>query len=173
MGELSEKDARPRVNIAATSPEEAKRKVATWRAWRVYFETTARAQDAMEAVLRKGAGVTLAEYNVLVLLQEAKGHRLRFKDLAAKMSFSKSRLSYQVKVLEKRGLICRGEVEGDARGVYVQLTEEGWRTFLEAGKLHARQVEQLMLNELSTGEAEVIERVFTRLAKRLEESAEA
>ena len=173
MAEFGDKGAKWRESVAPSSPQEAERKVAAWRAWRVYFETTARAQDAIDAALREGADVTLAEYNVLLLLQEAEGRRLRFKDLAAKTSFSKSRLSYQVKVLEKRGLVCRGEVEGDARGLYVQLTQAGLLTFLRAGKLHALQVEQLMLTELSIGEVEVIERVFTRLATRLEELGEA
>ncbi|MDO5033846.1 MAG: MarR family transcriptional regulator [Actinomycetaceae bacterium] len=159
--------------LALTSKDAAQLEALRWRAWRVYFESTARMQDEIDSALREGAGVSLPDYNVLLLLSEAPDRKLRFKELAKRMSFSKSRLSYQVKVLAKRGLVSRQSVESDARGLYVQLTDLGVETFVRAGRLHARHVKRLMLQSLSESEAEALVSVFSRLSENLEESSQA
>ncbi|MDO5049041.1 MAG: MarR family transcriptional regulator [Actinomycetaceae bacterium] len=153
------------LQLSTRSDEEAR--VALWRAWRIYIETTGRMQSEIDAVLHKGAGIAIADYNLLLLLTEAPERRLRFKELAQRMSFSKSRLSYQIRSLEKRGLISREAVEGDARGLDVQLTQEGMQTFKKAARLHEKHVQALMFDSISLQEAEVLERIFTRVAKKL------
>lgn len=140
-----------------------------WRAWRSYFETTAKLQDTIEHVLRREADLHLADYNVLLILHEAPEHRLRIGQVADRMAFSKSRMSYQVRSLEKRGLITRETVEADARGVCIHLTDKGREVFRKAGRIHADQVRELVLDEMTEREAEVLETFFTRVAKRLED----
>lgn len=160
------------VPLELTSRSEEQRKKVIREAWRTFIETTGRLHDELDKVLREGAGIAIADYNLFVLLSEAPDHRLRFKDLAKRMLFSKSRLSYQVKVLDKRGLVCRRAAEEDARGLYVELTEEGMKTYMEAAKLHSAQVKALMLDSLTFEEAEVLQRVFTRVAANIEELCE-
>lgn len=140
-----------------------------WRAWRAYFETTAKLQDTLERVLRKEAGLHLADYNVLLVLHEAPDNHLRIGQVADRMAFSKSRMSYQVRSLEKRGLITRESVADDARGVCIHLTKAGRDIFRKAGRIHARQVHDLVLEDMTSEEAEVLERVFNRIAARIEE----
>lgn len=157
------------VPLELTSRSEEERKQVIRAAWRTFIETTGRLQDELDKVLREGAKIAIADYNLFVLLSEAPDHRLRFKDLAKRMSFSKSRLSYQVKVLDKRGLVCRRTAEEDARGLYVELTDAGMKTYREASKLHSAQVKALMLDSLSLQEAECLQKIFSRVAQNIEE----
>ena len=89
------------------------------QAWRAYFEATALLQDRLDRTLKDGADLHLADYNLLLLLSEAPEGRMRMGELARLMVFSPSRVTYQVKTLEQRGLVERGlpdaEVESDPR----------------------------------------------------------
>ena len=113
------------VPLELTSRSEEERKQNIRAAWRTFIETTGRLQDELDKVLREGKDCDRGLQPVRTA--SAPDHRLRFKDLAKRMSFSKSRLSYQVKVLDKRGLVCRRTAEEDARGLYVELTDAGMK----------------------------------------------
>lgn len=137
-------------------------------AWRAYFESTQMLQDQLERGLKAECGITLADYNLLLLLVESDGGRLRLGELASRMVFSPSRVTYQVKSLVARGLIERRRVECDRRGFEAVLTDAGRTAFRRAAVVHARQVDELFLDLLQPGEAEVLGRVFTRVGTALE-----
>ncbi|WP_083955945.1 MarR family winged helix-turn-helix transcriptional regulator [Tersicoccus phoenicis] len=136
-------------------------------AWRAYFETTAALQDRLERSLRAGTGLHLADYNLLLLLAEAPGHRMRMGELAGRMVFSPSRLTYQVRTLQERGLVTRCAAPGDRRGAEAVLTDEGRHLFRRAAALHFRDVTDLVLDRIDDEEADVLLRVFSRLGDAL------
>ena len=137
-------------------------------AWRAYFEATQMLSELLERGLKKDSGMSLADYNLLLLLYEAPEGRLRMGELASGMVFSPSRITYQVKTLVARGLIERRAAECDRRGFEAVLTDEGRTAFRRAAAGHARQVDELFLSHLEPGEAATLERIFTRLGGRLE-----
>ncbi|MDI3330029.1 MAG: MarR family transcriptional regulator [Micrococcus sp.] len=139
------------------------------QAWRAYFEATALLQDRLERTLRSGAELHLADYNLLLLLTEAPGGHLRMGELASLMVFSPSRVTYQVKTLEKRGLVERRACPEDGRGQEAVITDAGRRLFRRASALHARQVQELFLDRVDEAEAETLLRVFSRLGCALED----
>ncbi|GGC94378.1 MarR family transcriptional regulator [Tersicoccus solisilvae] len=143
------------------------------RAWRAYFEATALLQDRLERSLREDAGLHLADYNLLLLLVEAPDHRMRMGELAGRMVFSPSRLTYQVRALERRGLVERCAAPGDRRGAEAVLTDEGRQLFRRAAALHARDVDALFLGRISDQEAAVLLGVFSRLGEELDDVGEA
>lgn len=112
--------------------------------------------------------MSLADYNLLLLLYESPEGRLRLGELASRMVFSPSRITYQVKTLVARGLIDRRPVACDRRGFEAVLTDEGRSAFRRAAIEHARQVDELFLGDLAPGEAESLTRIFSRLGRRLE-----
>lgn len=114
--------------------------------------------------------LTLGDYNVLLLLSEAPENRLRMGQLASRMVFSPSRLTYQVKNLEARGLVTRQACSDDRRGSEAELTEAGRRLFRQAAAVHARQVRQEFLDQLDEQETQTLLRVFSRLGRSLESS---
>lgn len=138
-------------------------------AWRAYFETTAALQGELERSLRAETGLHLADYNLLLLLTEAPEHRLRMGELAGRMVFSPSRLTYQVRTLEQRGLVERCAAPGDRRGAEAVLTEGGLHLFRRAAALHGRDVAERVLDRISDDEAEVLLRVFSRVRDAMHE----
>ena len=66
------------------------------RAWRPYIEASLRLETKLDERLRETTGLTLMDYHVLMLLSEAPQHRLRMSELADKMVFSRSRITYQI-----------------------------------------------------------------------------
>jgi DNA-binding MarR family transcriptional regulator len=139
------------------------------RAWRAYFEATALLQDRLERTLRSGADLHLADYNLLLLLTEAPGGHLRMGELASLMVFSPSRVTYQVKTLEKRGLVERRACAEDGRGQEAVITDAGRHLFRKAAAMHSRQVKELFLDRLDEAETETLLRVFSRLGCALED----
>ncbi|WP_424346951.1 MarR family winged helix-turn-helix transcriptional regulator [Kocuria sp. CH-021] len=148
---------------AEGAPEESSR---PWQVWQLYFETTARLTTEIEARLKEH-GCSLMDYQVLLLLTDAEGHRLRMGELAQRMVFSPSRLSYQIGVLEKRGWVRRRRCAQDARGLEAELTDEGQRAFRRLRPAHARDVEKLFLSALEGDDAERLAAVMGRLARNL------
>jgi DNA-binding MarR family transcriptional regulator len=139
------------------------------QAWRAYFEATALLQDRLDRTLKEEAGLHLGDYNLLLLLTEAPEGRLRMGELARLMVFSPSRVTYQVKTLEQRGLVERCAAPTDRRGAQAAITDAGRHAFRKAAALHSRQVKDLFLDRLEDGEAETVLRVFSRLGCALED----
>lgn len=140
--------------------------------WRSYLESSVLLQTALDERLRATSDLSLFEYHLLLLLDEAPDHRLRMGDLARAMVFSSSRLSYQIGVLERRGLVCRERAASDARVIHACLTAAGKQKFDEAGRLHLMAVRDLFLDDLSAEEAATLNAVFTRLKTKLRASAQ-
>jgi len=137
--------------------------------WRSYFESSVLLQNALDDQFRATSDLTLAEYNLLLLLDEAPDRRLRMGDLARGMVFSSSRLSYQIGVLEKRGLVRRERDAGDARVIHACMTAAGKEKFDDSGRSHLMAVRELFLDDLDADEVAVLEAVFNRLKSRLRE----
>lgn len=143
------------------------------RMWRSYFESSVLLQNALEERFRATSQLSLFEYNVLLLLHEAPDRRLRMGDLARGMVFSSSRLTYQIGVLEKRGLVRRERDEQDARVIHACMTPEGKSAFDRSGRSHLMAVRTLFLDDLSADEVATLESVFTRLKAKLREDDRA
>ncbi|WP_017615514.1 MarR family winged helix-turn-helix transcriptional regulator [Nocardiopsis salina] len=137
------------------------------RAWRTYIETTLLLETRLEEDMRATAGMTLAEFNVLLLLSEAPTCRMRMGHLADRMVFSPSRLTYQVKSMEKRGLVLRQTSAEDKRVHEVVLTAIGLERFREAGEHHAATVQNLFDGIVTEEELVMLERLFSRLRGQL------
>lgn len=135
--------------------------------WRAYIESSLLLETRLDEDLRASCELSLIDYHVLLLLSEVEGHRLRMGELAARMVFSASRATYQVKSMEKRGLVLRQPSGEDRRGYYAVLTASGLEALRDAAPAHARTVNALFMDELEPSEREVIARVFGRLWHRL------
>ncbi|WP_150463065.1 MarR family winged helix-turn-helix transcriptional regulator [Nesterenkonia ebinurensis] len=140
------------------------------RAWRAFFETAALISDRMEKRLHAVTGLKLAEYNLLLLLAEAQDDQLRMGELADRMVFSPSRLSYQVKSLAKRGLIDRCIDENDKRGMTARLTEEGKKVFAAASRVHAQHIKQLFHPALDDAQAHDLQVICEQIHHTVEQA---
>ncbi|MGC5077449.1 MarR family winged helix-turn-helix transcriptional regulator [Agrococcus sp. DT81.2] len=137
------------------------------RAWRAYFEGSRLLENDLERRLKASSGIDLGDFNVLLVLSEAEGTRMRMGDLARMLAFAPGRLTYRIAALEKEGLVVREPSAVDRRGTDAVLTDAGRRRLRKARPQHARHVEELFLGGLDTEALEVLDRVFTPLRSRL------
>lgn len=137
------------------------------QAWRTYWEATALLRDRLEKTLKEEMKLGLTDYNLLLVLIEA-GGSMRMGELANRLVFAPSRITYRVKHLNERGLVTRESEDNDRRGALAAITDDGRTLFREAAELHSSQVEELFLNHLEPGEDEALLKVFTRVGKNLD-----
>ena len=140
------------------------------RAWRPYIEASLLLETQLDEDLRAAAGLGLMDYHVLLVLSESSAHRLRMGELAARMVFSPSRLTYQVRAMERRGWVLRQPSPDDKRVSYAVLTATGLEALREADAHHIETVQRLFTDDLDEHELHVLANVFTRLQCRLRDS---
>ena len=133
------------------------------RAWRSFIETSALLSGHMEKRLQASSGLRLSEYNVLLILAEARNNQVRMGDLAARMIFSPSRVSYQVKSLEERGLLTRSTDPHDRRGTSAQLTPLGHRVFHEAASQHGEHIRALFHPAIDNDQANALRTICEQI----------
>src|ERR1039457_6660321 len=95
------------------------------RAWRGLLRMTSQLNARMNRQLQDDYGISLADYDVLVVLSEAPAGRRRVFELADALAWEQSRVSHQLARMQRRGLVARQECPTDARGAFVVLTETG------------------------------------------------
>src|SRR5688572_4868821 len=93
--------------------------------WRAFIEGSWALHTRLEDDLRAATGLSMSDYHVMVTLSEAPGHRMRMGELAERMVFSPSRLTYQISSMVKRGLVRKQPCAEDGRGQEAVLTEAG------------------------------------------------
>ncbi|MFY1575512.1 MarR family winged helix-turn-helix transcriptional regulator [Verrucosispora sp. WMMD703] len=136
-------------------------------AWRTYIEASQRLFTRLEDDLRAASGLSFADYHVLVLLSEVPGQRLRMGELADRLVFSPSRLTYQVSSMQRRGLVARQPCPQDGRGSEAVLTAAGLLALREAAPHHLKSVRTHLIDDLDDAEVAALTRIFSRLGRRL------
>ncbi|WP_406043470.1 MarR family transcriptional regulator [Micromonospora sp. NBC_00898] len=140
--------------------------------WRAYIEASQRLFTQIEEDLRADE-LSFADYHVLVLLSEAPGQRLRMGELAGRLVFSPSRLTYQITSMQKRGLVAKESCPGDRRGSEAVLTAAGLLTLRDAAPHHLASVRAHLMDDLDDAEVACLTRVFERLGRRLRAARDA
>lgn len=119
------------------------------RAWRAYLSATALLQDRLNRDLEATSGLTMPEYDILVRLSEVPERARRMSELATEVVHSRSRLTHTVSRMEARGLVRREPCPDDGRGVLCSLTDEGYRSLVDAAPAHVASVRAALLDPLS------------------------
>lgn len=136
-------------------------------AWRVFFEASGRLQGILETRLKRTYGVSMPDYNILLALWEAPGHRLRMGELADRVVYSPSRVTYLVSNLSRDGWVERIPSKVDRRGYDACLTTQGIQTVLAATELHQQTVSEYLLDGMTDEDIDEIAKVFSTLDSRL------
>jgi len=139
------------------------------RAWRAYrrMQTVLPAQLARD--LGRDSGLSDPDYDVLSTLSERPGHRWQLRDLAAKMLWSRSRLSHHIARMEQRSLVAREDDSNDSRGCMIALTRDGLRTLQHAAPRHVVSVRAHFLDLLTEDELSTLTQIAERVVDRLGE----
>jgi DNA-binding MarR family transcriptional regulator len=109
-------------------------------------------------------GLSTPDYEVLSTLSEKPDGRWPLKDMAAKMEWSRSRLSRQVSRMAERGLVEKEPDASDNRGCILHLSEAGMSALAAAAPHHVRSVRARMIDHLTPSELATIQRISNRIA---------
>jgi DNA-binding MarR family transcriptional regulator len=127
--------------------------------WRAYLLGSALLQERIDADLRP-FGLDRAEYEILVVLSETDGQRLRMAELADAVHQSRSRLTHTISRMEKTKLVKRTNCPTDRRGVWAQLTAEGFELIKEAAPTHVETVRRNFVEVMSEEDYAAVGRAF-------------
>jgi DNA-binding MarR family transcriptional regulator len=112
-------------------------------------------------------GLNGRDYEILVELSEAPEQRMRMTDLADATSQSRSRLSHQISRMEQRGLVRRDDCEGDKRGTFAVLTQDGAEAIERAAPSHVDSVRRHFVDRLSPHQLDEIRSAFQPVVDNL------
>jgi DNA-binding MarR family transcriptional regulator len=129
------------------------------RIWRAYLLGSARLADKLDADLRT-FGIDLAEYEILVSLEELPGQRLRMSELAAAVHQSRSRLTHTIARMEASGLVIRTTCPTDRRGVWAQVTPAGIALLETAAPSHVAAVRKNFVEAIGEEDFTALGRAF-------------
>ena len=136
--------------------------------WRNHLVMTARLQQAMSRQLQADCGLSLADYDVLVALDEQPGCRIA--ELGERLGWEQSRLSHQLSRMRTRGLVARRGASDDRRAATVDLTDEGRAALTSAAPGHAELVRATVFDGLPAAQLRALDRWTSQVLARLGQS---
>ena len=117
----------------------------------------------LSAELDAGYGLTINDYEALLVLSSAPDQRLKRVELARRLLLTPSGVTRLLEGLERAGLVERTACPSDLRVAYAQLTDRGRDTLAAASCGHVSSVRGLFEEHLSDSEVEQLTELLGRL----------
>ncbi|WP_228717674.1 MarR family winged helix-turn-helix transcriptional regulator [Allosaccharopolyspora coralli] len=117
--------------------------------------------------LQEEAGLSLADFEVLVHLTDQPEPRMRIGELATAMQWEKSRLSHHIGRMQRRELVAREDCPSDARGAFIALTEQGRAVIERAAPAHVTAVREWVFDQLSSEQVAALAAISENVVRRL------
>ena len=135
------------------------------QAWLTLGSLLVQLGPALDAQLRRDAGINHFDYTVMSVLSEAHDRTRRMSELAALADGSLSRLSQVVARLEKKGWVRRSPDPTDGRYTLATLTEAGWQKVVEAAPGHVSEVRRLVFDPLTKAQVQQLTSIGQRILR--------
>ena len=131
--------------------------------WFSLMGTLMRLPSALDAQLRRDAGLSHFEYQVLAGLSMAEARTMRMSDIAYFAESSLSRLSHACTRLEGQGWLTRHVDPDDRRATIATLTDAGYAKVVEAAPGHVRMVRTLVFDPLTRAQVKQLGEITARI----------
>jgi MarR family 2-MHQ and catechol resistance regulon transcriptional repressor len=131
--------------------------------WVRFLRAHAAITRELSARLEASHGLTLSDFDVLVQLFHAEGHRLRRIDLARQVLLTASGITRLLDGLERAGWVAKERCSSDQRVTYAVLTEVGLEKISAAREAHHRDTEELFGAKFTEDELETLDGLLKRL----------
>jgi DNA-binding MarR family transcriptional regulator len=145
------------------------------RAWRAFVYAHQQIEVHLNRRLQE-SGLSGADYEVLAVLSTLDADRMPARELCNILGWEKSRLSHQVRRIQKDGLINREPNPDDARSIMVCLLPAGRAAIEKAAPGHVDDVRRNFIDLFSRAELDTLatlnERVLHHLAEDDDSPAE-
>jgi len=133
------------------------------RAWtrllRAYVSTT----RLLSAELQEEHGLTINDYEALLVLSRADGGRLKRVELARSLMLTPSGITRLLQGLEDAGLVERATCATDLRVTYAQLTDPGREKLETAASGHVASIRGLFEEHFAQKEIDAIAEILGKL----------
>lgn len=126
-------------------------------------EVSSLLQYAVDEHLRIDGDLSCVQFRLLARLVDAPGGKLRMTDLADGVVYSRSGLTYQAGLLDKRGLITRSPSPDDERSVMVAVTDGGRDLVARVLPGHVDRVRDLLFEPLTGDDVTALNAVLGRV----------
>jgi DNA-binding MarR family transcriptional regulator len=133
-------------------------------AWRGMLVAHAGVTRELDSELRRVHGLSLSEYEVLLVLAGVPEHRLRMSEIADRVLLSRSGLTRLVDRLARIGHVTRCAAESDGRGLFAELTDAGLEAFMAARTTHLAGVRRTFLARLTVVDQMALADIWQRFA---------
>jgi DNA-binding MarR family transcriptional regulator len=113
--------------------------------------------------LQASHGLTVNDYEALLLLSRAKGQGMRRVDLAEQLQLTASGVTRLLEGLERQGLVDRAVCKTDGRVAYAVLTKAGQQKFAKASRSHVAAVRAVFEERYTGAELATLAELLARL----------
>src|SRR5689334_15690209 len=120
------------------------------------IEVSSLLRHAIEQQLRDAGDLSYVQFQLLARLGYSEEGSHRMTDLADGVVYSRSGLTYQAGLLEKRGLVTRVTSPDDERGVMVSVTVAGRELLSKVMPGHADVIHQLLFQPLTAKDTKTL-----------------
>ena len=136
------------------------------RAWRGFIERSA---DLINIITKdlEPYGLDGGDYQLLAMLSEAPGHKMKMCDLAQTLGLSRSGLTRRMDGVLKAKYVLRVGDQEDRRAVFAQITEKGLALIKKVAPHHVASVRRHMIDLLSPAEIAAFGTGFAKIGKQL------
>jgi DNA-binding MarR family transcriptional regulator len=141
------------------------------RAWRAFKHAAHQLDTRLDRHLLQDSRLTQADYEVLAVLSGHSAERMPARELCAMLTWEKSRLSHQIRGMQKRGLLAREPNPEDARSVVIRLLPAGRRAIENAAPAHVHHVRQHFIDLFTPAELDTLATLHERVLRHLAEDA--
>jgi DNA-binding MarR family transcriptional regulator len=132
-------------------------------AWVNLLRGHAGMRRSLSAQLHADHGLTINEYEALLLLSRAEDSHMRHGDLAESLQLTPSGVTRLLDGLRERGFVDKAACSRDARVTYAVLTDVGWAKLEEASCSHVAAILALFQERYSSAEIETLTDLLSRL----------
>jgi DNA-binding MarR family transcriptional regulator len=133
------------------------------RAWSRLLRAYASTTRLLSAELQETHGLTLNDYEALLVLSRADDGRLKRVDLARSLMLTPSGITRLLEGLEDAGLVERASCETDLRVTYAQLTDAGREKLEAASTGHVASIRGLFEEHFARNEIDAIAEILGKL----------
>ena len=137
------------------------------RAWARFFVTSALLMDRIESALKAAGLPPLAWYDLLWILENADGGRMRMHDLAARVVLSRYNVTRLADRMEQEGAIKRERCEEDRRGAYCVLTPAGRALRRRMWPVYKAEIDACFGAQLTVDEARALAAMLEKVQRNL------
>jgi len=134
-------------------------------AWRGLLAIHAHVLRQLDLQMRAAHGLTLAQSEVLIFLDDAPDQRMRMAELAKEALLSSSGGTRLVERLETLGYVTRRAATDDRRGLYAQLTDAGRHVVKAARATYQEGVRTTFLDQLRAADQVALSVISTRVRR--------